>query len=59
MEKVSKKKVILYFSQNCPLASFSYEFLHVDVPVLAIQQKLTSPLYGHRMQSRRSTRSKR
>ena len=36
---------------------FSYEFLHMDLPVLD-QQGLASALFGHRMQHRRPIRSK-
>ena len=34
---------------------FSNRFLHIDLPVLADQQRLTSTLCGHRMQPRRHT----
>ena len=38
-------------------AAFSYRLLHSDMPVLADQQRLTSTLYGHRIQPRRPARS--
>ena len=40
------------------LATFSYRFLHMDMPMSTNQQRLTSTLYRFKMQLRKSTRSK-